>query len=52
MGINHYSLEKATEFIRKYYHKDIHPEGTLEDDLNSDVTSPHNFGQTYLNRDI
>lgn len=40
--INHYSLEKATEFIRKYYHKDIHLEGTLEDDLNSDVTSPHN----------
>ena len=40
--INHYSLEKATEFIRKYYHKDIHLEGTLDDDLNSDVTSPHN----------
>ena len=25
--INHYSLEKATEFVRKYYHKDIHLEG-------------------------
>ena len=41
-AINHYSLEKATEFIRKYYHKDIHLEGTLDDDLSSDVTSPQN----------
>ena len=55
--INHYSLEKATEFIRKYYHKDIHLEGTLEDDLNSDVTSPHNswtdlFKPRYIKRII
>lgn len=55
--INHYSLEKATEFVRKYYHKDIHLEGTLEDDLSSDVTSPHNswtdlFKPRYIKRII
>ncbi|MGZ9472745.1 MFS transporter, partial [Staphylococcus epidermidis] len=41
----------------KYYHKDIHLEGTLEDDLNSDVTSPHNswtdlFKPRYIKRII
>ena len=55
--INHYSLEKATEFVRKYYHKDIHLEGTLDDDLSSDVTSPQNswtdlFKPRYIKRII